>query len=404
MANQRFRVCVIDGDGDSVAAVSDALASLNADIVGVSDGAKGLSALMRRSFDLIILDLMLDQLSGFELVERIRSEGPNSRTPVVVVSPLVIDDTLVSEDELNVDALLPKPLDQRELERAARSILEPSSVELEAISRRKLLLVEDNEYNAELVRLRLGQETYDVSHAVDGQGALRAFERIHPDVVLLDIQIPSPNGLEVLREIRAHDQDVLVVMMTAFGSEKVAVEAMKIGADEYLTKPLEHRKLERFLDEAWVRSRLKAENRQLVARLWLSTRELLGQYKATSAAMLALREKQDELVRAQRLAAVTEAAVSINHEINNPLCSIVGNADLLLRKHPAADPDIIRKVRSIERESQRIREITKKLASLANVVTTQYAGGVQMIDIDRSLTTDSQTPSQPKKKRNRSEP
>ncbi len=385
MESRRFRICLIDGDRESANAAEAVLARLPADVISFGDGQAGLAALMSEHFDLVVLDLMLDAISGFDVIERARRGGRNQEVPIMVVSPLLIDDTLVSEEELAVDASLPKPVDLRELERVATSLLYPSDVDSGESKRRKLLLVEDNEYNAELVRLRLGHDTYTVSHAADGETALKLFKSFRPDVVLLDIQIPAPNGLEVLKAIRGDDPDALVVMMTAFGSEKVAVEAMKIGADEYLTKPLEHRKLEAFLEDAWVRNRLKSENRQLVARLWLSNKELLRQYKATSAAMRALREKQDELVRAQRLAAVTEAAVSINHEINNPLCSIMGNADLLLRKHPDANADIIRKLQSIERESLRIREITKKLAGLASVVTTQYAGGVQMIDIPRSL-------------------
>lgn len=193
------------------------------------------------------------------------------------------------------------------------------------------------------------------------------------------------DGIEVLRRIRATDPDVMVIMMTAYGSEKIAVEAMKIGADDYLTKPLEHRSIARFLEEAWDRNRLRVRARRLAERLEASNAELMRKYEALFDALRTLEESHDALVHAQRLAAVTETAVSINHEINNPLCSIMGNTDLLLRKAGGGDEDVQRKLRSIERESLRIKDITKKLANLANVVLTDYAGGVKMIDIERSL-------------------
>ena len=382
MESRRFRICLIDGDGESVGATAAVLKRLPADVIPFVDGQAGLAALMSDPFDLLVLDLMLDGLSGFEVIERARKKGRNQRVPIMVVSPLLIDDTLVSEEELAVDASLPKPVDLRELERVARSLLRPGDVDSDESKRRKLLLVEDNEYNAELVRLRLGHEMYTVSHAADGASALELFRSFRPDVVLLDIQIPAPNGLEVLKAIRRDDPDALVVMMTAFGSEKVAVEAMKIGADEYLTKPLEHRKLEAFLEEAWVRNRLKSENRQLMARLWLSNKELLRQYKATSAAMRALREKQDELVRVQRLAAVTEAAVSINHEINNPLSAIMANAQSLRLLNINLDDKAKQKLQKIEEQVRRIASVTERLRQLEEIKTDDYiSDGPMMIDI-----------------------
>jgi DNA-binding response OmpR family regulator len=385
MRQHRKQICVIDSDDSAAHMIEEALRPLPAQISRFSCAEDALRAFETQRFALIILDLILPAMSGFELLDRIN--GPKGATPppVIVASLLVLDDLVGVDTPLQADVAVPKPIEAAILHRHVARILSLPLPEPTPETGTQVLLVEDDEYNAELVRLRLEHGAFHVTRAADGESALRRFHEQRPALVLLDIQIPEPNGLEVMRAIRAVDPDVLIIIMTAFGSEKIAVEAMKIGADEYLTKPLEHRTLVQFIQKALTRNLIKIENRKLSERLRLSNRTLLHQYRATAAAKRALEEQQDELIRAQRLAAVTEAAVSINHEINNPLCSIMGNADLLLRKHPGADADIIRKVRSIERESARIREITKKLANLANVVTTRYAGGVDMIDIDRSV-------------------
>lgn len=390
MEHPRTRICLIDGDEEARRAVQAALAPLDVHLSCYANGREGLAALKAESFELIILDLLLDELSGFELLE-----GLDPKVPIVIISSLVIDDEIVAGERLRSNATLPKPLDPNDLRSRICALLGIGPQPEDEPQRQRVLVVEDNEYNAELVRLRLEHDNFAVAHAADGNSALQLHQSYAPDIVLLDIQIPKPDGIAVLRAIRDRDPDVLVIMMTAFGSEKIAVQAMQIGADEYLTKPLEHRTLARFIDKAWQRSQLRVRNRQLSERLWHSNRLLLAQYRATAEALRALEQKQEELIRAQRLAAVTEAAVSINHEINNPLCSIMGNADLLLRKYPDAGEDMLRKLRSIERESSRIKDITKKLANLANVVTTRYAGGVDMIDINRSFDATTPGPQRP---------
>lgn len=94
---------------------------------------------------------------------------------------------------------------------------------------------------------------------------------------------------------------------------------------------------------------------------------------------------QSRLLEAERLAAITEIAISINHEINNPLCSILGNTQLILMEKNKLDPKIIRKLRSIESEIVRIRKIADRLAHITRPVLKEYIGGKRMLDVERSI-------------------
>jgi nitrogen-specific signal transduction histidine kinase len=87
------------------------------------------------------------------------------------------------------------------------------------------------------------------------------------------------------------------------------------------------------------------------------------------------------------VAAITETAVAANHEINNPLFSVLGEAQLLLRKYKGEDEETLRRLRMIEESALRISCVTKKLANLADPVVKEYPGITShMIDIDKSTT------------------
>jgi DNA-binding NtrC family response regulator len=103
----------------------------------------------------------------------------------------------------------------------------------------RILIVDDEPFNLELLAQELRDLGYDVERARDGVEALARAESYRPDLVLLDYMMPGMNGLEVLQEIRKGESDVPVVMITAHGSIDIAVQAMKLGAQDFIPKPFE---------------------------------------------------------------------------------------------------------------------------------------------------------------------
>ena len=105
-----------------------------------------------------------------------------------------------------------------------------------------LLIIEDDGNIRELLRLYLEQEGYTVESASDGAEGLRAFKRIHPDLVLLDVMMPQMDGWQVIKEIRAISKTP-VIMLTAKGETFDKVSGLELGADDYITKPFEMREV-----------------------------------------------------------------------------------------------------------------------------------------------------------------
>jgi DNA-binding response OmpR family regulator len=112
-----------------------------------------------------------------------------------------------------------------------------------------ILVVEDETVMRESLRDWLGDEGYAVETAAHGEAALKAIGEQDFSVLILDIRLPGKNGLEVLKEARAQNPRLKGIIITAYPSVETAVEAMRIGAIDYLPKPLSLDALERLLEK-----------------------------------------------------------------------------------------------------------------------------------------------------------
>ena len=103
----------------------------------------------------------------------------------------------------------------------------------------RLLIVDDEPHIRKVMRLALETSDYEVTEAATGEEALDLMTAPAKwDVVLLDERLPGIDGLETLKQLRAHDADAIVIMVTAFASIELAVEAMKLGATDFIRKPM----------------------------------------------------------------------------------------------------------------------------------------------------------------------
>ena len=107
---------------------------------------------------------------------------------------------------------------------------------------KKVLVIEDDAHIADLLRLYLEKDGFEVSIAPDGGKGISEFERISPDLVLLDIMLPVLDGWGVCREIRASSKTP-IIMLTAKGETFDKINGLEMGADDYVTKPFDIKEL-----------------------------------------------------------------------------------------------------------------------------------------------------------------
>ena len=130
------------------------------------------------------------------------------------------------------------------------------------------ILVVDDEANARTALAELLRaDDYAVETAGDGFKALGKMDEFEPDLVLTDLKMPGMDGLQLLAKLRENERDVCVVVMTAFAAIESAVSAMKAGAADYLTKPLNLTELTLVLQREFAHLRLRRETGTLRARL-----------------------------------------------------------------------------------------------------------------------------------------
>ncbi len=132
---------------------------------------------------------------------------------------------------------------------------------------RHILLVDDEPETLRLLRKVVQAEGYTVEEAGDGVQALAIYRQRIPDLILLDIIMPRLDGLSVLREVRTNNTVTGIIMVSALTSEKLTLEAMQAGADDYVNKPFPLKDLRTRISQVIEKVRLRQENEELRRRL-----------------------------------------------------------------------------------------------------------------------------------------
>jgi DNA-binding NtrC family response regulator len=168
-----------------------------------------------------------------------------------------------------------------------------------------LLVVDDDADFREMMRRRFLRRGFQVQEATHGEQALQMAERRQFDVVVLDMMMPGLSGIQVLEQLKLVHPECEVILLTGQGTIETAVQAMKLGAFDFLTKPCSLTDLEVLIEKAYERRQLRKENQQLKAVLSRSqtTTEIVGK----SAAMR-------ELFRLIERAGPTDKAILIQGE------------------------------------------------------------------------------------------
>lgn len=131
----------------------------------------------------------------------------------------------------------------------------------------RILVIDDDSSLRRVLEYNLQEAGYQVQSAAGGEEGLRLFAEEAPALVITDMKMPGMDGMQVLKRIKADSPDTPVIMITAFGTVDIAVEAMKIGAYDYITKPFNRDELRMTVAKALQFTGLTAENKRLKSEL-----------------------------------------------------------------------------------------------------------------------------------------
>jgi len=237
-----------------------------------------------------------------------------------------------------------------------------------------ILIIDDEEVIRSTFQDVLEADGYEVTTGCNAAEAREHLSKERFDVMLTDLLLPEEDGLSVLRFATRWDSEISVVMVTGHPDLTTAVEALKEGAYDFLTKPVARQSLLAVVERACERKHLVAEKKRLEREnaeyqrslerkveertrdLQESERRYKELFQETRRAYEELKEAQERVIRSERLAAVGELAARIAHEIRNPLGAI-SNSVGVLRRDLEVEGDDRRLLDVVSQETLRLGSI-----------------------------------------------
>jgi two-component system, sensor histidine kinase and response regulator len=205
----------------------------------------------------------------------------------------------------------------------------------------QVLVIDDEMGPRESLRMLL-KPIYQVHTAESVEIGLKLLNEKKPDAIVMDIRMPGMTGIEGLRRIRQIDPHLSVIMLTGFGALETAKEALRLGANDYISKPFDAREMREVISRNVERTRLHR-----------TSESAAGEIKELNNRLL------QELAQKERLASLGQASAEFVHDIGNPLTIVWGYVQLLAKKleesEPTDDPNAVSSNKELEIIEQNVR-------------------------------------------------
>ncbi len=251
-------VLIVEDDATSAKLLDATLKDLGYRPICAPDGQSGLLAVIDHKPAAVILDLLMPRMDGFEFLDRLRFTAAGN-TPVIVWTAKDLTARERARLEASAQAVVLKndPGTQPLLRELSKYLSPPKQPDLPEIATglasltrhveggridgEPILIVDDHPTNLKLASVVLGEEGYEVRTATDAEEALVVLGSWRPRLILMDIQLPGMDGLDLTRRLKADPatRDISILAMTAYAMKGDEQKALDAGCDGYITKPID---------------------------------------------------------------------------------------------------------------------------------------------------------------------
>ncbi|MCD6456948.1 MAG: response regulator [Methanophagales archaeon] len=226
-----------------------------------------------KAYELLLLDLRMPEVSGFEILKEIRKARLD--LDVIIITGYGDEDKAVEAIHLGAIDYLRKPISLEELHTALFRVRKKRAGEEKKALKHRILVVDDEKELCARIKRELDKEGYEVAVAYDGIEGMEYFKNNRVDVMIADIKMPGVDGLEMLEKCRAINPDFVPIIITGFGDQEKAITALRLGAFDYLRKPISLEELissvDRGIELIESRRGLSARKRELEIETTLKT-------------------------------------------------------------------------------------------------------------------------------------
>lgn len=242
MNGKSATILIVDDEPTNITIMAQALKD-DYDLIVATSGEQALArASSGNRPNLILLDIIMPGMDGFEVCRRLKADAKTKDIPVIFTTAMSDRENEQRGLELGAVDYIMKPVNPAILQSRVQSFLE---IRGEPLRRANILVVDDVPANLEIAASTLESEAYNILLAASGAEALAKTSQLLVDLVLLDVMMPEVDGFEVCRRLKAdpRTRDVPVIMLTAKADPESIIKGFKAGAQDYVAKPFNDEEL-----------------------------------------------------------------------------------------------------------------------------------------------------------------
>ncbi|MFC1617009.1 response regulator [Candidatus Margulisiibacteriota bacterium] len=331
-------VFIINNDEDNIVKTKDLMESKGFEVILASTANEAIEKIATVEPDIFMIDVELPTMNGFELAKKIKSINKFVNSPIMFTTSQKEIDKLTHIAEEKVSQALPKirksieTLEDYSLKTLNTADMIKKGDYIIKGENQKIMIIDDNEVNVEVLATLLHNKNYQVETAFSGNEGLEKIKENAPDLILLDVMMPEMDGFEFIKILKSKPEynyctDIPIIMVTAKGTQEDKLQGLSTGADDYLPKPYDKKEL-----LAKVSIFLRLHTLQSELKQWNVTLEEKVQDRTSQLELL-----NQELKKAKEMAEAasefkTQFLANVTHDLRTPLHVILGLNEAL-QKH-----------------------------------------------------------------------
>ncbi|MFN3550987.1 MAG: response regulator [Endomicrobiia bacterium] len=246
------KILVVDDEIELLGYLTEVIENYGFNVVSLNSSKKALKLIEKTFFHVAFIDINMPEISGIELAKKIKEIHP--LTFIVMITAAAKDKEVDEVLNLGVFSILYKPLKAQKVMEVLHNILTKKlfkSLEIYSV-----LLVEDDRNLAETLSELLKTNNYDVVVTYNGEQAIEECKKKFFSAVIIDYKLPDISGIELLREVKKFNTNIVSIIITGYEDLNIAISALRENVSDFLIKPFELTDLINSLKKALLNKRL----------------------------------------------------------------------------------------------------------------------------------------------------